>query len=92
MHDDREGVNRIAANENVHLHHGRDPVSLHVVIERRVSARYRFQAVVEIEHDLVQRQFVGKHDARLGDVLEVDLAATLVFDQLQNSPDILLVG
>ena len=85
-------IHRIAADQDIHLHHRRNPVPVHVVIERSIAARDDLQPVVEIQHDLVQRKFVGQHHARLGDVLEVHLAPALVFHQLQDPADILFVG
>jgi hypothetical protein len=63
-----------------------------VVVERGVAARDGLEAVVEVEDDFVERQLVGEHDARLGDVLEVLLLAALVFDQLEDAADVLFVG
>ena len=80
------------ATMNVELGHGRFPVARQVIVERRVTARDRLQAVVEIEHDLVQRQFVLQHHARRADVFEALLLAALFFDQLQNAADIFFVG
>ena len=63
-----------------------------MVVERGVAAGDRLEAVVEVEDDLVERQLVGEHDAGRGDVLEVLLAAALLFDQLEDPADVLLVG
>ena len=88
----RERVDRLARDQDVELDHGRLPVAGEVVVERGVSARDGFQAVVEVEHDFVQRQFVLQHDARAADVLETLLLAALLFHQLQNAADIFFVG
>ena len=71
---------------------GETQVPARCVVERGVAARDGLQAVVEVEDDLVQRQLVGEHDAGLGDVLEVLLAAALVFDELEDAADVLFVG
>src|SRR6266852_6172843 len=57
-------VHRFAAHQNVELDQVGFDVTREVIIERSVAARNRFQPVVKIEHDFVQRQFVGEHDAR----------------------------
>jgi hypothetical protein len=90
--DDGERVDGVAADEDVHLDHGRDPGAGEVVVERGVAAGDGLEAVVEVEDDLVERQLVGEHDAGLGDVLDVLLAAALVFDELEDAADVLLVG
>ena len=61
--DDGERVDGVAADENVHLDHGRDPGAGQVVVERSVAAGDGLQLVVEVEDYLVQRKLVGKHDA-----------------------------
>ena len=61
--DDGEGVDGLAGDQDVELHHGRFPIAGEVVVERSVAARDGLQAVVEIEDDLVQRQFVVQHHA-----------------------------
>src|SRR6266481_4450159 len=58
-----------------------------MIIERSVAARNAFQAIVKIENDFVQRQFVGQHDARWRQVLEAFLRAALVLTKLQNAAD-----
>ena len=63
-----------------------------MVVERGVAAGDGFQAVVKIEDDFVQRQFVVQHDAGGADVFESFLLAALLFDQLENSADIFFVG
>ena len=60
-----------------------------MIIERRIAARGRFQPVVEIEHDLVQRHLVQQHHAAAADVLELLLHPALLFQQLQNPADVL---
>ena len=92
MDDDGERVDGVAADEDVHLDHGGDPGAGEVVVERGVAARDGFEAVVEVEDDFVERELVGEHDAGLGDVLDVLLAAALVFDELEDVADVLFVG
>ena len=60
-----------------------------VIVERGVAARHRLQPVVEIEHDLVERQLVGDEHAIRRQVLEPLLHAALVLAQLQDPADVL---
>ena len=69
---------------------GEIAVAREVVVERGVAARYGFQAVVEIEHDLVERQFIHQHDAAAAKVFELLLRAALVLEQLENAAEVLL--
>ncbi len=61
-----------------------------MVVERSVAARDRLQAVVEVEHDLVQRQLVDEHHALLGDVLELLLHAALLFEQGEDAAEVVV--
>src|SRR5438067_5246461 len=90
--NDRERIYRIPANKDIHLDHRRNPVPVHVVVERRVSARDGLQPVIEVEHDLVQRKLVRQHHAGLGYVLKVHLTTALLFHQFQNATNVLLVS
>src|SRR5579863_6013589 len=92
MHDDGESVDRLSGNQDVELDHRRFPKPGEVVIERSVAARDRFEPVVEVENNFVQRQFVVQHDARGADIFECLLLAALFFDQRENSADVFFVG
>src|SRR5260221_14497058 len=59
-----QSVHRFAADQHIQLDEVGFAVAREVIVERSVAARNAFQAVVKIEHDFVQRQFVGEHDAR----------------------------
>ena len=91
MDDDRKRVYRIAADQDIHLNHGRDPTPRKLIVQRCVAARDSLEAVVEVEHDLIQGQLVGDHHAGVRDVLEVLLPTALLFDQLQDAAHILFV-
>ncbi len=90
--DDGEGVDGLAGDQDVELDHGRFPIVGQMIVEGSVAARNGFEAVVEIEDDLVERQFVVEHDAGGADVLESFLLAALFFDQRENAADIFFVG
>ena len=59
-----------------------------MIIERSISARSGFQAIVEIQHDLVQRKFIEQQHASRADVFELLLVAALLFEQLQDLANI----
>jgi hypothetical protein len=90
MDDHRKRVHRLARDQHVQPHHRRDAISGQMVIERRVAARRALQPVVEIEHDLVQRQLVESASRARADVFELLLHAALLFEQRQNAAQILL--
>jgi len=62
--DDGERVDGLSGDQDVELDHGRFPVVGEVVVEGCIAAGDGFEAVVKIEDDFVQRQFVVQHDAR----------------------------
>src|SRR5882724_1998909 len=63
-----------------------------MVIERSVAARKRLEAIVKIENDFVQGQFVSEHDASWREIFEIFLDATLVLAELQNATDGIVTG
>src|SRR5271168_2658363 len=92
MDDDRERVDRFAGDQNVELDHGRLPSAGQLIVKRSIAARDGLEPIVEIENDFVQRQFIREHDARGGYIFKVELAAALLFDELEDSADVFLVG
>src|SRR5581483_2978680 len=92
VNDDGKRIDRFAGDQDVELDHGRIPIAGEVIVERGVSAGNGFQAVVEIENDFVERQFVLQHDARGAAVFEAFLLHALFFHQGENSADIFFVG
>ena len=58
MDDQRERVDRLAADEHVDAHELARLEAGEVVVERRVAARARLQLVVVVEDDLAERQVV----------------------------------
>ena len=83
----RQRVHRLAADQHVELHEIGFAIAGKVVIERSVAARNALQPVVEIEHDFVERHFVGEHDARGREVFEFLLHAALFLAQRQHAAD-----
>ncbi len=69
-----------AGDQDVELDHRRYPIVGEVVVERGVSAGHGFQAIVKIEDDFVEREFVVEHYARRTQILESFLGAAFAFD------------
>ncbi len=60
-----------------------------VIVEAGIAAADRFQAVVEVEHDFVQRQLVAELGAGVAagaDVGQVLLDAAAVLAELEDAP------
>ena len=55
MKDQRESIDRLAGDENVEFYEIAFAKAFKVVVERSVAPRNRFQAIIKVEHDLVQR-------------------------------------
>ena len=85
--DDGERVDRLGVDQDRQLDEVVLLVARHLVVERRVAARHRLQAVVEIEHHLVQRQLVDEHGAAAG-IGEVLLPAAAVLAELQHRAEV----
>src|SRR5581483_8707935 len=77
--DQREGVDGLAADEDIDADEVAGPEAGDVVVEARVATRARLQLVVVVEDDLRERELVDEVHALLGEVLEVvEAAAALV--------------
>ena len=88
--DDAEGVDRLTVEQNVDLRQLRIAVADHLVVERGVALRAALQLVVEVEHDLGERQRVDKGDPSLGEVVHLLELATAVLAELHDRADELL--
>ena len=77
----RERVHRIAVEEDVELDHVRGPELEELVVERRVALRDGLEPVVEVHHDLAQRE-VELDVHPLADVLERLVLAALLLGEL----------
>src|SRR6185369_14909274 len=87
MDEHGERVDRVAVHQHLQLHQVGDFVIGEVIVERGIAARDRLQPVVEIEHDLVQRQVVFHHGA-VADVSEFLLRAAAVLTVLEHGAEI----
>src|ERR1700722_18128510 len=63
-----------------------------MVIERSVTARNTFEAVVKIENDFVEWQLISEHDARGREIFKIFLRATFVLAKLQDAANRIFVG
>ncbi len=92
MHDDGQRIDRLARNQDIELDHGRFPHTRQLIIERCIATGDRFQAVVKVQHDFVERQLVGQHDSRRGHIFEVLLPPAFLLHQLEDATDIFFAG
>src|SRR6266436_5269784 len=92
MSDHRQRIDGLAANEDVEFYQVGLLVAFEMVVEGGVAAGDGFEAIVKIENDFVQRQFVGEHDASRRKIFEVFLDAALVLTELQNAADGIIAG
>ena len=88
MHDDRERVDRLLVHEDIELDQRRFPVAGHMIVERPIAPGDRFETVVEIEDDLVERQLVRDEHAVRCQVLEALLDAALLLAEFQDPADV----
>src|SRR5215831_4443970 len=63
MQNQRESIDRLAGHQDIELHQIAFAEIDKFVIERRIAARNRLQTIIEVEHDLIQRQLVCQHHA-----------------------------
>src|SRR6202167_626187 len=90
MHDYRKRVDHLAVDPYIQFNQRAGPEVKKLVIERRVTAAHRFQAIVKIEDDLGQRQLVVQDNALLAEVAQVALEAAAILAQLHHGAQILL--
>ncbi|MCY1171193.1 hypothetical protein D9M73_112970 [compost metagenome] len=85
--DHRQRIDGFLVDEDAHL----DEVALALadlgVVEAGIALGERLQAIVEIEHDFVERQLIGRLGAA-ADISEVLLDAATVLAELQHAAEI----
>ena len=87
--DHGERVDRLVVDEDAHLDEVAGAVADLVIVETGIAARNALQPVIEIEHHLVERQFIGDLRAA-ADIGQVLLDAAAVLAQLQDRPQIIV--
>ena len=87
VQDQRKSIDRLAGDQHVELDQLAFLIAGQMIIERSVALRDRFQPVVKIEHDLVQRQFVDEHHAVGRDVFKLFLHAAFFVEQRQDAAE-----
>ena len=87
----RQGVDRFGIDQDRHLDQVAGLVVLDLVVERGVALGDRFQAVVEVEHHLVERQLIDQHGA-IADIAQLALHAATVLAQLDDAAQIVVRG
>ena len=87
VHHHRQRVHGFVVHQNLHFDQIVLTVANHLVIERGIALGHRFQTVVEVEHDLVQRQVVNNHGTGAG-IGQVQLDAATILTEFQHVPQI----
>ncbi len=91
VHDQRQRIDLVAVDQHVHAHERARVEAHEVVVQRRIATADRLQLVEEVQHHLGHRQLVA--DLHLAaQVVDADLAAALLFAQLDDVADVLLGG
>ena len=87
--DEGEGIDRVLVDQDGDAHEVGGFVGVHRVVETRIAAADGFQAVVEIEHHLVERNAVDGHCAA-ADIGEIDLLAAAIVAQAQDGAEVVV--
>ena len=85
--DQRQRIDRLGVDQDRHLDEVAGLIADHLVVERGIAAADRFEAVVEIEHHLVERQLVDEHGARAR-IRQLLLTPAPVLAQLEDAAEI----
>src|SRR5258706_2918423 len=80
VHDERQGVDAVAVDEDVQAHHVAGAEFPELVVEGGIAARVALQLVEEVHDDLGERHVV-REDHLAADVLHVHLRAPLLLAQ-----------
>src|SRR3984957_9672642 len=90
MHDYRKRVHHLAIDPNIQFNQRPCPEVQKLVVQRRVAAAYRFQAIVKVEDDFGQRQLVVQDYALLAEEAQIALDAAAILAQLHHGAEVLL--
>jgi len=90
MHDAGEGIDGFTIDEHLKLHKAISAIAGRLIIEGTVSSGHRFDLVVEIDQDLVERQDGRDHDALGVDGVGRLHHAALIHHDLHDVADILI--
>ncbi|MNI20135.1 hypothetical protein D3C73_736050 [compost metagenome] len=77
-------IDRLAIDHDRHLHEIAFAIAVQMVIERGITLGYRLQAVVEVEHHFIERQFIAQHGA-FADIGQFGLDAAAVLAELEDA-------
>src|SRR5271166_5999063 len=78
MHDNRKRVHHLAINPNIQFNQRPGTEVQKLVVQRRVTAAYRFQPIVKVEDDFSQRQLVVQDNAFLAEETQIALDAAAI--------------
>src|SRR6267154_1917326 len=91
MYQHGKRIDGLAVDQDLHLDQVGGLVVGEVVVERGVALRNRFEAIVEVEHHLVEGQVVFDHGAA-AHIGEFHLVAAAVLAQLEHAAEIFVGG
>src|SRR3546814_4255642 len=77
----------LGIDEDAHLDEIAVAIADLVIVEARIAAADRFEPIVEIEHDFVERQFV-RHLRAAADIGEILLDTAAILAQLEGRAEI----
>src|SRR3546814_6837783 len=85
--DHAERIDGLGIDEDAHLDEIAVAIADLVIVEARIAAADRFEPIVEIEHDFVERQFV-RHLRAAADIGEILLDTAALLAQLEDRAEI----
>jgi len=86
--DAGEGIHRLAVDQDVQLDQVGLGITGEVIVHGGIPAADRFEPVVKINDDLVERQIVGEHDPLLAHVLKTALRAAFFLKQTEDAAEV----
>ncbi len=87
MDDHRHGVDHFTIDAHVQLHQIRGAITGDFIIHRSVTAANRFQPIIKIYHNLIERQLVHQHGALRPKIANFFLTTTLLFADLEHAAE-----
>ena len=84
MHDERQGVDGLARQQDVQLHQLRGLVAVHIVVEGGIALRVRLQLVEEVQDELGQGYLPEHLHGGLGEVVHGDEVAAPAHSQIHH--------
>ena len=89
MRQGGQGVDGLAVEQDIQLRQLRGPETVDMIVERCIALGDGLQFIVEINHNLAQRQHEMQLDAIAADILLIDEFTTLVKTKRHDRADII---